>query len=119
MNKIMIILTVLCLLCGCRQVQFDGSRISNENKFVMEYEVLNREYYHVFELNANDVIEVNIVDEAGELSIVIQNEKEEIIYQGNDLPTSHFQVTVHQNGSYKIIVSGHKAKGSVSFVIKK
>ncbi len=75
---------------------------------------------HVKEGEAVEV-SVNIVSEKGKLDFVIikeadkkdeKNQKDETIYEKNDLPTSDFKVILDKPGDYKITVTAKEHKGS-------
>lgn len=55
-----------------------------------------------------------VVSKAGNIDISLQKGKEEPIYKSADIPASVFQVEVKDNGTYTVLVTGKKAKGSVS-----
>ncbi len=115
-------LLLLCLsltACGNENASFHGSRTSDGEQFMMEYSVLNMTEKRSFALNTGDVIDVDLVSEAGDLSVVIQKGDETPIYRGNGLPTSHFQVTARDGGTYDVAVTGRQAKGSVRFVVQR
>lgn len=110
---------ILCfglLLTSCREASFDGSRTGNDSQFLMEYSVFNSSDAQELELEKEDVIDVEVVSDAGEVSITIQKEDEEPVYEGHDVPTGAFQVKVKDGGTYTVTVTGEHAEGSVSFV---
>lgn len=57
-------------------------------------------------------VNVNIVSKEGEIDMSITDEKDKYIYQGKDIPTSSFSVTLDKEGDYKIRVDGKKHTGS-------
>lgn len=56
----------------------------------------------------------------GSLSIKIQKDDEEPIYESNGVFTSNeFDVEIDESGKYTVTVTGKKTKGSVSFHVEK
>lgn len=95
---------------------FSGSRTGNESQFIMEYSMFNTSDAQSLELEKGDIIDAQIVNKAGNISITIQKDGEKPIYEGENIPTSRFQVEIIEKGTYKIKVTGKKAKGSLSFI---
>lgn len=95
---------------------FDGSRTGNESQLIMSYKILNKTDSQSLVLEAGDIIDAKIVNNAGNLSITIQMGENEPIYENEEAATSTFQVKIEESGTYKITVVGEKAKGSVSFI---
>ena len=80
---------MIFLLAGCETGSvFDGSRVSDTSGFRMEYSILNRE-------------------ESADLTLPI--------YRGNGQQNADFVLEIAETGSYHIFVSGHQAKGNISF----
>lgn len=113
---IMMLCSVL-LLTACNKVNFSGSRTGNESEFIMKYSILNGTDSQMLVLEKGDVIDAEIVNDSGKLSIKIQKDEEEPIYENKDISDSNeFEVEIEENGTYTITVTGEKAKGSVSFL---
>lgn len=93
---------------------FDGSRTGNKSQLIMEYNILNTTDTQMLEFQKDDIVDFKITSKSGNLSIVLQKEGDEPIYKGVDIPTSSFQVEIEETGTYKVFVTGKKAKGSVS-----
>ena len=67
------ILLVICLLlsgCGGKST-FDGSRISSETLFRMEYSILDREESAEMKLTEGDQIQVHISHTAGNVDVIV------------------------------------------------
>lgn len=115
-SMIMMLCSVL-LLTACDKVNFNGSRTGNESEFIMKYSILNGTDSQMLVLEKGDVIDAEIVNDSGKLSIKIQKDEEEPIYESKDISDSNeFEVEIEENGTYTITVTGEKAKGSVSFL---
>ena len=67
---------------------------------------------------SGDIISGNIIVNKGSLSIKIQKDDEEPIYENNGISVSNeFDVEINESGTYTVSVTGEKAKGSVSFTV--
>ena len=108
--------TMIFLLAGCGTGSvFDGSRISNASEFRMEYSVLDREETAEVELKAGDQLRVALSHTKGCVDVIVLLEGKELIYQGNGQQNADFILEITEAGNYHISVSGHQAKGNVSF----
>ncbi|MEY8532010.1 hypothetical protein AALH30_00510 [Blautia pseudococcoides] len=113
-----ILCSILCtiLLTSCIESGFDGSRTGNENQFIMSYRIFNTTDSQLLELEKGDMIDAEIICDSGRLWIKIQKDHETPVYAAEKILTSNsFQVPIEESGTYKITVTGGKAKGSVSF----
>lgn len=109
-------LTLALTACG---IDFNGSRTGNDSEFIMEYSVLNRTYAQELTVEAGDTIQSKIVVIKGSLSIKIQKDGEEPIYESDGISVSNeFDVEIDESGTYTVEVTGKKAEGSVSFVVE-
>ena len=100
MKKICCLSSLLCILLlnGCIQPSFNGSRTGNQDQLIMEYSIMNTEDSQLLTLQENDIVDVQIVSDAGKLS------------------SQSFQILIKEDGDYKVTVKGYRAKGSVSFI---
>lgn len=107
----------LCLLAACGNADsiFNGSKVGNEDEFILQYTVLNTTYTHSFDMQEGDAIRCSITSEKGELDICITDENGESIYTGNEAAPATFDVKVENEGIYTISVTGKKASGNVTF----
>jgi len=116
-KAISIILLAMCFLltgCGTGSV-FDGSRVSDSSGFRMEYSLLNREESADLNLAEGDRLQVDLSHTEGTVDVTVSMEGKEPIYRGNAQQNAGFMLEIAETGSYHISVSGHQAKGSVSF----
>lgn len=114
-TKIIIIISHFLLLTGC-VVEFDGSRTSNENQFIIDVKMMNKEENHVLYLNDGDMLEVNSEISKGEMQAsIVYEETNESIYEGNLKGDFKFIITVHSDGNYIIHVNGKNASGYIEF----
>ena len=111
-----ILLAACLLLSGCGEKgAFDGSKISDEMGFRMEYSILDREESAEMMLTEGDQIQVHISHTAGNVDVIVGENGEEPIYKGTAQENADFILTVPKTGSYQISVTGHRAKGEISF----
>lgn len=93
------------------------SKSVDNDCFSMGFYPLNSSETEVFELQKDNVIDVSLVVMKGSLDIDIGQEGKKPIYEGHCVELNSFQVTVPEDGTYFITVSGQKAEGSISFQI--
>ena len=111
-----ILLALGLLLSGCgRKSTFDGSRTSDEMGFRMEYSLLDKEESAEMKLTEGDQIQVHISHITGNVDVIVGENGEEPIYKGTEQENADFILTVPKIGCYHISVTGHRAKGEVSF----
>ena len=120
MKKFLLIVCTLALIvsltaCG---LTFDGSRTGNDSEFIMEYHVLNKTDTQDLIAESGDTISGKIIVNKGSLSIKIQKDDEEPIYENNGISVSNeFDVEINESGTYTVSVTGKKAKGSIGFAV--
>ena len=113
---ICLLAVLLFLLTGCGTSSvFDGSRIANASEFQMEYSVLDREETADMVLEAGDQLRITLSHTAGTVDVTVGLKGKEPIYRGNRQQNAGFMLVIDETGNYQISVSGHQAKGSVSF----
>ena len=111
-----ILLAICLLLSGCgKKSTFDGSRTSDETGFRMEYRILDREESAELELTEGDQIQVHISHTSGNVDVIVGENGEELIYKGTEQENADFILTIPKTGCYHISVTGHRAKGEISF----
>ena len=111
-----ILLAICLLLSGCgKKSTFDGSRTSDETGFRMEYIILDKEESAEMKLTEGDQIQVHISHIAGNVDVIFGQNGEEPIYKGTGQENADFILTIPKSGSYQISVTGHRAKGEISF----
>ncbi|MBQ4437174.1 MAG: hypothetical protein II879_13925 [Clostridia bacterium] len=113
---ICLLAVLLFLLTGCGAGSvFDGSRIANASEFQMEYSVLDREETTKLELRTGDQLQVTLSHTTGTVDVTVGLKGKEPIYRGNGQQNAEFMLVIDETGNYQISVSGHQAKGSISF----
>ena len=88
----------LCLglvvaLAAC-QMDYSGSVMGTSRELHMKYTAFNTTEAQALDLEAGDEIAVSVVSQEGAVSIAIQKEGAQPIYQGEDLTTQDFTVAV-------------------------
>ena len=107
---------MLFLLTGCgTESLFDGSRVSDASGFRMEYSILNREESAGLNLTEGDRLKVTLSHTEGSADVIVGMEGKTPIYRGNGQQNAEFVLEILEKGNYHIFVSGHQAKGSISF----
>ena len=107
---------MIILLTGCGTGSvFDGSRVSDASGFRMEYSILNREESADLNLTEGDRLRVSLSHTEGSADVIVGMEGKTSIYQGRGQQNAEFVLEIAETGSYHISVTGHQAKGSISF----
>ena len=111
-----ILAAMVFLLAGCGTGSvFDGSRAADASGFQMEYSMLNREESADLTLREGDCLRVSLSHTDGSVNVTVGMEGQEPIYRGNGHQNADFILEIAESGNYHISVSGHQAKGSISF----
>lgn len=113
--KSAMLLTLIAMLSGCVNASVGVIMSADENKFTLEFHILNTSEYHTFELAAGDEIEAEIVLESGDITLTVQKGKDDPIYEGTEPPSGAFRIGIEESGAYRITVTGNEAKGSAEF----
>jgi hypothetical protein len=109
---------MLFLLTGCGTGSvFDGSRGSDTSGFRMEYSMLNQEESADLNLTEGDRLQVFLSHAEGTVDVTVGKEGQAPIYRGNGQQNADFVLEIAETGSYHISVSGHQAKGNISFTL--
>lgn len=114
--SIYLLAALLFLLTGCGTGSvFDGSRVSSATGFRMEYSILNQQESADLNLTEGDRLQVSLSHTEGYVDVTVGMEGKEPIYRGSKQQYAEFILEIAEAGSYHIAVSGHNAKGNVSF----
>ncbi len=110
-------LSLSLLLAGCtfRKTVFDGSRISDESKFLLEYECLDGVETAEFRLEKGEALKVLLSHDGGSVDITVGMDGEDPLYTGTDQTDAEFLLTAAKDGLYRVSVTGHRAEGSTFF----
>ena len=105
------------LLTGCGQDSvFDGSATANADGFWMDYSVLNREQTADLALTAGDQLRVTLSHARGTVDVTVGMDGQTPVYRGTGQANAEFTLMIEVSGTYRISVTGHQAKGQVSFL---
>ena len=114
--EICMLAAMLFLLAGCGAGSvFEGSRVSDASGFRMEYSILNQKESADLNLTEGDFLQVSMSHTEGYVDVTVQPEGKEPIYRGNGQQNADFVLEIAETGNYHISVSGHQAKGKITF----
>lgn len=117
-------ITALCTIllvfmlgsCGSlHDATFSGSKTGDENHYDISFDILNTTYTHDLVMTQGERIRVHVEKESGTITVKIQKGQETPVYEGNGEVATDFYVTIQENGTYTVSVTGKKAKGRVTF----
>lgn len=109
------IIVALGLTACSNQDGFAGNIVADDTYYDMTFDWLNTTYTYDMYLEQGDGIEVFLEKERGKVSVLIQCEDEEAVYQGDDMEPSSFAVNIKETGNYTVKITGKEAKGHISF----
>lgn len=112
----MTLVMILCMCCCSGSSKY--SSVKNNGSWAVEFDPLNTTLEEDFSLNSGDTLTVNSDIVSGSIGITIGREKSTPVYEGNCTELGYFEVTVHEDGVYKISVNGKSAVGKISFDTK-
>ena len=81
----------------------------------MEYSILDKEESAELKLTKEDQMQVHISHTAGNVDVIVGWNGEDPIYKGTEQENADFILTIPKTGCYHISVTGHRAKGELSF----
>lgn len=117
MKKLALVICSLVLavsLAGCITPTFNGSRTGNDDRLIMSYSILNTTETQHLDLEAGDVLDVEVTSDAGSVSLMVQKQGSDPVYEEENLPTGSFQIEIEEAGIYRATVTGDHAQGSIS-----
>ena len=107
----------LCLSsCGYSSSKFTGSKTSNDNQFLADFDVLNSTISATLDLKAGESVDTSFEVNKGTVDILVKNEKGTVAYRGDAIKSESFSIGIIEDGSYTFSITGRKAKGSVYFI---
>lgn len=111
---------LLCLIlvsCGGPSSFTKNSvRSQTSNSFYAKYDLLRGDREYTIKVGDKSVaVTVDITTDDGDIAITIAKTGSEPDYTGNNVPTSHFVVTLHEKGTYKVQIHANDHKGGYSF----
>ncbi len=120
MKKILILLVLLSILAftGCTgSVQIGAIESSTKHEFYGSYYQLNGTKEKKLTVNENEPLEIStdISTKKGSIDVYIYKDKDDYNYEGHDIKTSSFTVTLSDAGNYTIKVVAKDHRGSYKF----
>lgn len=108
---------IMCIcLTGCHAKEvFIGNVISNDDIIQMEYTVFDCHREWFMTLSEEDLLNVSYACESGTVEITVGTDGDTPLYEGNGLTDIEFSLNIQKSGTYRIALTGHNAKGSISF----
>lgn len=123
MKKVLLLASILMfaiVLGGCSKgFSFQIGAIENNTKREMtaSYTLFNGTKEKEITVDDGETvdIEADITTKAGSIDVYVYNENDEYSYEGHDIPTSDFTVTLSEPGTYTLKIETDKHKGGYSF----
>lgn len=72
----------------------------------------------MLDLEKGDIIEADIVNNSSTLSVKIQKDDTEPVYDNENVSTGTFEIEIEESGTYKITATGKKAKVKLYNILK-
>ena len=114
-NITILIVIIIILISGCTTGSystFNSKEFNDGTSFSMEYSKFNGNKSRTVKTEKETEFSVNISTESGQIDMTIEDKSGNVFYEGNNIPTSNFTVTVKELGEYIITILGHDHKGS-------
>ncbi|MGN0552581.1 MAG: hypothetical protein ACI4I1_04305 [Oscillospiraceae bacterium] len=112
----MVVVLMLCLCCCSGKSEY--SSVKNDGSWEVEFDPLNTTLEEEFVLSSGDSVTVNSDILSGSIGVTIGRENSTPVYESSSTELGYFEVTVHDDGVYKISVNGNNAKGKITFDTK-
>lgn len=114
-QRLIPLLALLLLLTACQPAAFDGTLVKTSDIYALNFQSFHATDTHTFALSEGDRIQVEIARKAGDITVTIQQDGDTPVYQGTSPSPSAFQVEIKESGTYRVTVTGTRARGIVSF----
>ena len=113
---LVILAATAAVLTGCAaQNAFEGTMATDTNGFSMEYTILDREMTSELKLDEGDGLRVELSHDSGRVDITVGQEGRDPVYSGRDQANAAFEIIITEGGTYRVSVTGHRARGRISF----
>ena len=115
----MVAVTLILIFTRQSEPLFDGTRISDPDRFALQFERMNMTDSETVPLAEGDALRISWQIESGQIDISIGMEGKETLYQANDraaVDEADFWVEIPQTGAYTITLTAQDAKGRVEFL---
>ena len=95
-----LMILIVFSLTGCKNAAtFSGSKTGNNNRFLVDFDILNTTVESTMDLIEGDVISTSIIIVKGSVDISVQNENGEMVYRGNDVYSNEFSIKIRKSGT--------------------
>jgi hypothetical protein len=115
--SVILIALILVITTSCSKQVYSGSFTGNDVQFITDYSILNGTKTSEMKLKEGTKINVVIESKSGNVNVLIADANGEKIYKGDNATSGKFSLTVPKTGTYIFSVTGHNAKGGVSFKV--
>ena len=119
-TKAVLIVLPLLLLAGlavflfcCNQENFTGSRVKNQDAYLLDIDKMNGTDLHTLELQEGYVLDIQFETVKGSLYMEIKAPDGTAVYRGNGKETTDFTVNIRESGVYTVVVEARNAKGII------
>lgn len=99
--------------------QFAGSKLKNSDCYRLDMEYMYEKDQHEISCQKDDKLHCSFQIEKGRVDIYIRAFDGEVIYQGNNIQSADFIVSINREGIYIIEVNGKKAEGAIVVQLEK
>jgi hypothetical protein len=118
MRQIIFLLLLIAIMTSAACTAPKGSMViqedSNGKGFTLDFKEWSSENKSELSLEQGDVLQFEIVREAGEIALNVRGKNGSEPYTGNDICSGTFTVTVSEADKYDIRITGKKATGKLT-----
>jgi hypothetical protein len=119
MKKVISLLLVVIAigLTGCSSIAVGYLENDSSAKMSASYYSLSATKEHKITVKDGESVKIStdIITKKGTIDVLIYKDKDNCDYEGHEIKTSSFTVTLSEPGDYTIKVVTHKHRGSYSF----
>lgn len=111
-----LLITAMLVLSSCAATK--GSIVILENPngtgFTMDFKEWSAKNKCELSLNRDDVLQIEVARESGEIALMVSGKNGSEPYTGNDLESGIFTVAVSETDEYVIRIAGEDATGKIT-----
>ena len=104
---------------GAVESRFDGSRVCNADRYLLEFSQMNRDDAHSLHMDADDMLRVEYEIQRGRVDVRVETEEGEVIYRGDRAESGSFALPAVRAGEYAVSVHAENAAGRLSFNVER
>lgn len=116
--NISVVVIMMIIFTGCSKDIFDGTNTSADDCFILNFESLNSTVTHRLELKKNDIIDVELTKNKGRIDVLVSEQTGNLLYRGQNISSGKFSLVITKNANYIFRITGNKASGYVSFMLR-